>query len=67
MARAKIKVVKKKAYKKFAEKRMHAFKHGKMHSGRGGKKGLKQKKSVGKKSQGIAIMLSEARKKGLIR
>jgi len=37
------------------EEEMHRFKHGELHSGRG-------KKKVKKRSQAIAIALSEARK-----
>jgi hypothetical protein len=56
---------KKTKMRKFAAKRMEDYYTGEMHSGRGGKKGLKQKKAVTNKKQALAIMLSEARKKGI--
>lgn len=46
---------------RFAEKEMHKFKKGKLHSG--SKKGP----VVKSRKQAIAIMLSEARKKGLMK
>ena len=49
----------KKKLKNFEEKRMHDFKEGNMHSRVKGTGPV-----VTKKSQAVAIMLSEARKKG---
>lgn len=51
--------------RKHAKKRMEEFQAGKMHSGVGGKKGRKAKHPVTSKKQALAIMLSEARKKGI--
>ena len=48
----------------FVAKRMRDFAAGKMHSGVGGKKGARMKKSVSNVRQAIAISLSEAKKKG---
>ena len=52
-------ITSKKQLRAFEEKRMRDFKEGKMHSRKKGTGPL-----VTKKSQAVAIMLSEARKKG---
>jgi hypothetical protein len=46
-----------KSKKGIIEEEMHRFRHGELHSGSG-------KKKVKKRSQAIAIALSEARRKG---